>query len=370
MVAFAARRVKKRAGMAVSSWLTLILWVQLWFVSVLGLHASEHPPLRFGGPARARVVVVENAASVESFSPVPSVVEEMVTQGILALTTQETAAAGWRSLLGSQETIGIKVLSAPGATSGTRPAVVAAVVKSLLEAGFSAKQIIIWDKHLADLRLAGYSEIAGRYGVELAGSADAGYDPRTSYDTALLGTLVWGDLEFGQKGDNVGRRSFVSKLLTRRLTKIINISPMLNHNLTYVSGNLFSLALGSVDNTIRFEAAPHPMAQLSEAIPEICALPELGDRVVLNIVDALICQYLGDERMLLHYSTMLRQLRFSTDPVALDVLSVQELDRQRRRANIQPIRLNWQMFTNASLLELGISDPRLIDVIKLDANPR
>jgi hypothetical protein len=143
------------------------------------------------------------------------------------------------------------------------------------------------------------------------------------------------------------------------------VTPLLNHNLAQVSGSLYSLALGSVDNTIRFESVSDPVAQLAQAIPEIYALPEIGDKVVLNVVDALICQYQGEERTLLHYSNMLRQLRFSTDPVALDTLSVHELDDERQRARIPPVKLNWQIYTNASLLELGVSDPRLIDIVKV-----
>ena len=141
----------------------------------------------------------------------------------------------------------------------------------------------------------------------------------------------------------------------------INVTPMLNHNLTGVSGNLFGLAFGSVDNSIRFESGPK---HLADAIPEIYALPQVGDRVVLNIVDALICQYQGEERMLLHYSTMLRQLRFSMDPVALDVLSIDELNRQRQLAKIPPVTSNAEIYSNASLLELGVSDLQKIDLIR------
>ena len=67
---------------------------------------------------------------------------------------------------------------------------------------------------------------------------------------------------------------------------------------------------------------------------------------------------------------MLRELRFSTDPVALDVLSVLELDRQRRRSQVPVIKPNWQVYTNATLLEIGVSDPRYIDVINVDSGPR
>jgi hypothetical protein len=78
--------------------------------------------------------------------------------------------------------------------------------------------------------------------------------------------------------------------------------------------------------------------------------------VVLNIVDALVCQYEGGQRGLLHYSVVLDQLRFSRDPVALDMLSIKELDRQRRNARAPNVRPNLQLYRNASLLELGVSE--------------
>ena len=102
---------------------------------------------------------------------------------------------------------------------------------------------------------------------------------------------------------------------------------------------------------------------MATAIPELFALPELWDRVVLNIVDALICQYQGEERTHLHYAAMLGQLRFSHDPVALDVLSVKELQSQRKLAGIAERPSNSQIFTNASLLEIGISDLSKIDLL-------
>jgi hypothetical protein len=369
VVAFAARRVKKRAINAVISRLVLLsLVLGFWLGNAQPLRTEEPILPRPFNPARARVVIVEEPRSVMAFTPVAEVVEQMVNRGVVALTGKDSLGAAWRSLVSTQETVGLKVFSAPGGTSGTRPAVVAAVVKGLLAAGLPPAQVVIWDKHLTDLRQAGYVDLGQQLGVSVAGSADEGYDPKCSYETALLGKLVWGDYEFGKQSEDLGRKSFVSKLLTQRLTKIINIAPLLNHNLAQVSGLLYSITFGSVDNSLRFETAPNPIAQLREAIPELYALPEIGDRVVLNIVDALICQYQGEERGLLHYSTMLNQLRFSTDPVALDVLSIRELERQRQLAKIPPVRVNWQIYTNAALLDLGVSDTRLMDLIKVNAS--
>lgn len=254
------------------------------------------------------------------------------------------------------------MFSEPGPNSGTRPAVVAAVIQGLVEAGLPPKQIVVWDKHQTDLRLAGYFDLASRLGVRVGGSAEAGYDEKVFYDTPLLGDLVWGDFEFGKKGEGVGRKSFVSKLVSTGMTKIINITPLINNNEAGVFGNLFSLASGSVDNFARFES---DYARLARAVPEIYALPALSDRVVLNITDALICQYEGEERSLLHYSAILNQLRFSRDPVALDVLSLQELDRQRQIAKAPAVKIDPDLYDNAALLELGVNDLKRIDITEL-----
>lgn len=283
----------------------------------------------------------------------------MVDYAITNFTHQPTVAQAWLSLVSKRDIVGIKVYSLPGPNSGTRPAVAEAVVQGLLSAGLAPKNVVVWDKQVIDLRLAGYFDLAEKYGVRVEGSATEGYDSTNYYDSAIIGTLVWGDVEFGLKGLSVGRKSFVSKLVSREITKIINIPPLLNHNLAGVSGDLYSLASGSVDNFARFES---DSGRLATAVPEIYALPSLSDRVVLNIVDALICQYEGEERGLLHYSAILNELRFSKDPVALDVLSLAELARQRQLAKAPALSTNTDLYKNAALLELGVSDPKGIQV--------
>jgi hypothetical protein len=307
------------------------------------------------------VTITQDPEATDAFRPNLEKVRIMANRAITNLTRKATVADAWRSLVTTQDIVGIKVFSAPGPNSGTRPAVVAAVVEGLLAAGLPPTHIIVWDRHITDLRLAGFTELSDRYGIRIAGSAQAGWDEKAFYspDSPILGNLVWGDLEFGKKGDGVGRKSFVSNLVSRELTKIINITPLLNHNEAGVSGNLYSLATGSVDNLIRFESSPDALAT---AIPEIYSLPALSDHVVLNITDALICQYEGGERGLLHYSAILNQLRFSRDPVALDVLSIQELDRLRQNAHAPSVKPNLKLYSNAALLPLGVSDLKNIQV--------
>ncbi|PYI81838.1 MAG: hypothetical protein DME26_19160, partial [Verrucomicrobia bacterium] len=325
----------------------------LWLCAIILLLAqAQGAEIPHAGVPRARIVIVHDPAAMAAFNPSWEKVQALVDQGITNFTGRPTVAEAWRSLVSTQDTVGIKVFSSAGPNSGTRPAVVAGVVTGLLKAGVPPRQILIWDRQWDDLNAAGFVKLADRYGIRANASAKAGYDETNAYESPLLGQLVWGDLEFMRKGEGMGRKSFVTKLVTKEITKIINITPLLNHNSAGVSGNLYGLAMGSVDNTLRFESSAD---RLATAVPEIYALPVLGDRVVLNIVDALICQYHG-EHSRLHYSTALNELRFGTDPVALDVLSLQELNRQRERLKVPIVTNSFKLYYNGALLELGVSD--------------
>ena len=309
-------------------------------------------------------MIVENANAISNFQPDENVVQTMVNLAITNFTGKATAAEAWRSLVSTQDVVGIKVFSAAGELSGTRPIVVAAVINGLLDAGLPATNIIIWDKHADDLRAAGFFKLAAQLGVRAAGAMETGYDPTNFYnpDNAVVGYLLYGDLEFGKKGEGVGRKSFVSLLVSRQITKIISIAPLLNENEIGACGQLYSLALGGVDNTFRFESDAD---RLAVAVPEIYALPALGDRVALDITDALIGQYEGSSRGLLQYSFVLDQLWFSRDPVALDTLAIKELEHERRALDAPEFKPNLELYANAALLQLGVNDPAKIQVEKL-----
>lgn len=351
-----SRNARKLTGFPpLKSWLTGFFCL---FLTGLASAAENPPPVK-APPTEARVVVSSSVGALESFNPQPEVVRRLVRDGLLKLTSKSDERAAWLSLVSTQDVIGIKVVTAPGRYSGTRREVVAGVIEGLREAGIPAGNIIIWDFKIEDLQVAGYGELVNRYGVRLEGSSTAGWDEKTYYESSIIGKPVFGDFEFEKKGDNVGRNSFMSSLVSKRFTKLISIAPLLNHNTVGVSGHLYSLAMGSVDNTIRFE---NESVRMAVAVPEIYNMPQLADRLVLSITDALLCQYQGESRTLLHYSAVLNELRFSRDPVALDALSVQELEVQREHAAVPSKKEKLEVYSNAELLELGIADLKRIKI--------
>ncbi len=312
-----------------------------------------------------RVVVAQDDHLLDAFLPDEVRVAAAFDRGLTFFTQTTTVSNAWRSLVTSNDVVGIKVFSAPGPVCGTRPAVVAAIARGLLAAGLAPDQVVIWDRRTDDLRAAGFYELGRRLGVRVASAMGAGYDTNIFYlpDSPVVGQLVWGDSEFGitNKDFSLGKKSYVSKLVSQQLTKIISVVPLMNENSAGVCGHFFSLALGSVDNTRRFEGSPD---RLAVALPEIDALPLIGDRVVLHVTDALLAQYQGGPLGYLQFSRVRNELWFGHDPVALDTMALKELMLQRRLLNVPAMPTNFAIYTNAVLLELGVNDPSRIQIEK------
>ncbi|MGO8765816.1 MAG: hypothetical protein ACLQSR_11875 [Limisphaerales bacterium] len=332
-----------------------------------GLAAAEARADSFSLPptnSMARVVIVTNGDALFNYQPDSDVVQDMVDRGITTLAVTTNLSAAWLSFVSTNDIVGIKVFSESGEICGARPAVTAAVVHGLLGAGVPAAHIVIWDKDRGDLLAAGYFRLGSQLGVRVTSAVMAGYDPTNFYlpDSPVIGILHYGDLEFGLKGRDIGKKSFVTKLVSRETTKIISIAPLMNNNNLGAYGQLFNVAMGSVDNTFRFEEDPD---RLATAVPEIYAMQSVGDKVVLNITDALLGQYEGGPNGLLQYSDVLNQLWFSRDPVALDTLGVNKLKAERVAHNAAEFQVHTDIYTNASLLELGFNDPAKISVEKV-----
>ena len=310
-----------------------------------------------------RVVMAEAPGAVVNFKPVAATVRALVDRGIKQLAGTNRLDVAWRALLttngvyAANELIGIKVAAAGREGGGARVETAAALIESLLAAGLPPRQIVVWDRFAADLEHVGFKALEKRYKVRVAGAAEAGYEATAFYDSPFLGEPAPTDLEFGKKGEGIGRRSHVTKLLTREITRIINVAPMHVRQRAGVSGHLTGLALDALDNTRRFDRDQNWFEQ---AVVEILAMPAFDNRVALCVTDALICQYQGEQETLLHYSAALGQVWFSRDPVALDVLAVRELERLRVTAKLPSMQPRMVLYENAALMRHGVNDLKRI----------
>ena len=229
---------------------------RILFTLVLGLGFSLSA--QSAEPEKTRVIRVHDAAATRFLTPNPARVRAMLDRALPKFTGQPTPRAAWRTLVKPTDVIGLKVDAHHGPMAGTRPALVEAVARSLMDAGIPARQIVIWDRSLEELKKAGYARMAKALGVRLAGARDAGYESHPHFDVTLTHPLQPGDRFFGKPEDaQLKRLSHLSKLLTREFTCIINLHPLIAHPVTGSRGHLDALGLDSVDNTLRFEKSHH-----------------------------------------------------------------------------------------------------------------
>ena len=112
----------------------------------------------------------------------------------------------------------------------------------------------------------------------------------------------------------------------------------------------------------RFRTDP---SRTEESVPELCALDDLMPKVAFGVTDALVGQVRGDDKARLHDTIALNELRFGTDLVALDVISIVDVTAARKAYPIEGERaLRTELFFNAELLELGIANTNRIEVLR------
>ena len=187
-----------------------------------------------------------------------------------------------------------------------------------------------------------------------------GWDPAVYFQNNLAGKLIWGDLLFGkEEGQDLSKRSHLPKLVTGTITKLINVPVLQDHDACGLAGCLYNLSLGMVDNKRRFET----MGQHGDPmIAEVCAMLPLREKVVLNIMDGLVAGYAGGPAFKPHYSWNYGALYFSTDPVAIDSLSVEVLDAKRQEAKVPPIGARANHIVTATHLGLGQNERTKIEL--------
>ena len=313
--------------------------------------------------AKGRVVLVRDATAVSDLSVDAAKARALVADGIKALTGEKDEAAAWRHFVSSNDVVGIKINTQPGPLQSTRRSVVEAIAAGVHAVGVPSTNIYVFDRDPLQMRAAGYL-IAGARGStrEVSIIDGTGWDPSVYFENNLAGKLIWGDLLFGkEEGQELSKRSHLPKLVTETITKLINVPVLQDHDACGLMGCLYNVSLGMVDNTRRFETIGQhgdPM------IAQICAMPRLHEKLVLNIMDGSIGGYAGGPGFKPQYSWNYGALYFSADPVAIDSLSVEILDTKRREANVPPIGSRANHITTAAQLGLGQNDRTKIELVQ------
>ena len=326
------------------------------------------------GPFPGRVIEVYDPTAMPDGKVNAAVVKAMVEKGIRGLTGKDLKKS-FGLFFVKDDVVGLKVNPVGPGLISTRLELVDAVIDWLTSCGLPRKNIIIWDRFDYMLKDAGFTpERFPGVGIEgLQTMDEAAAEGKTQDNSKWLnsdGTHVsalnfdkevfyWADVDgpkdlpyLNQHVFN-GKYSYFGKLLTKKLTKIVNLPAFKN------TGNAISMATknigyGAVCNTNRLHA---PLGL--NVNTEVSAFWPVRDKMVLNITDGLRSQYDGGPDMNAKFAYIDNRLHIASDPFALDMVCQTRISAKRKEMGV-PVN-EHPRFTEylryAEKLGLGIVDP-------------
>ena len=275
------------------------------------------------GPYPGRVVAVTSDTCVDTSTGAASdeAVREMMARGMRTLTGAGTTPDAWRRFFAPADVVGIKVNCGGYPHCISAYEIVAEVVRQLTGIGVPVSRIYVYERFQNQVDECNYAPHLPK-GVQIVAAERANrYVDNSGYDPA---TYLEADL-FGEEDT----RSNMMRLVSRQLTKIINIPNMKDHGATGVTGCLKNVAYGSFSNVARTHQ--RGKSHTYSVVGTLASIEPLRSRTVLQIMDGLRGVWHGGPfARTTRYVFYPKQILFGTDPVAIDRLLLDIIDKERR----------------------------------------
>jgi hypothetical protein len=332
------------------------------------------------GPWPGRVVEVHDPKAMNDDGQDAGVIADMFERGLAELTGLSSLES-FDKLLDDGDVVGIKVNPVGAGLISTRLELVDAIIAWLEQGGIPRSHIVIWDRFdymLADagftperypgVRIEGLQtmdEAAFAEGADQSGwlTADGKHVSEGNFD---LDVVYWADIEASQDQNYLhqhvlnDKRSPFGKLVTRDLTKIINV-PVFKNTGNGISMATKNLGYGAICNTARLH---RPL--FFDVCTEVCAFPAIRDKLVLNVTDGLRGQYEGGPMPVAANTYIYNRIFLATDIFALDLVCHDLMVLKRKEMGIavneHPRFTDYLRY--AQRLGLGIADPERIEVVR------
>jgi hypothetical protein len=265
---------------------------------------------------------------------------------------------------------GLKISSQSGIGLSTPKPLIRALSQALEKRGFNRNSILVCDANLQNLRDSGFLPSLSTEAQTFEGlpvivfeneATNWSKDKKFCYENQVMPRpgsppVAWGD----------SRVSILPKTLFDEVDFWINLPVISDSKTIGVFGALGSASLGSIANSERFNDNP---ANASKVAIEVCAIPELSKKNILNIVSLERFQILGGPSFDASWCKSEKTILASANPVILDYIGLQKINAGRTERNVDPIRPEPAIFSaaNNGEIQLGTCRPADITLIKLKA---
>jgi len=305
------------------------------------LEATE--PEAAGG--KSRVVIARDAMLHGNGTTVDSGrVLSLLDRSMQALFNLDSPTEPWKRLIRPGNKVGLKVNALGGRGLSSNLQLVEAICERLQEAGIRASDIVIWDRDAEELERAGFRLATGGNRIQCFGTDRVGYEDEL---------VTYGD---------VGSR--LSKILTEHCDVLINVPVLKDHDGAGITAALKNM-YGVIHNPNKY----HPNG-CNPYVADVNMLPEIRRKMRLTICDATTASYEGGPGFKPQYAWKNNALIVSQDPVALDYIGWQIIERKRAEKGLKTLeaedRAPRYIATAADAQHrLGTNDPKKIAVVEV-----
>jgi hypothetical protein len=338
-----------------------LLGASLWFKEGLVFHKSsvQQQTLKnaaaIPGPWPGRVIEVNSPLAFTQSSINQEIVGKMIERALKELTSKDSLAEAWSVFVAPEDVVGIKINCLGGPLCFSSRDVVNEIIHGIKLAGVKEDNIIVWDRREYHMTNCGYTVNRNGRGVKCYGPEIKhvgqenmnGYDPDAYIESDILGRAIPNVLR------KTGKRSYLAEIMSKKITKLINVPVLKNHDSAGITLCLKNLGFGLVNNTARFHPAPYYCAPIMAAV---CSHPIVRSKTVLHIVDALSVVWNKGPRAQPDYVWSYKSLLMGTDPVAIDKIGYQIIEAKRKKEAVPPIGNRALHIESCSKAGLGIND--------------
>jgi len=288
-------------------------------IEVHGLPQAKPSPLGMPGLFPGRVVEISDPGSIVRNRVSQPVVRRMLEQGMKDLTGESSVRAAWAKFIDPADTVGIKINPSGAPACCSSPEIVREIISGVQSVGVPARNIVIYDRYSYEIDIGSYQALLPP-GVRVVGIQDgfvdtSGYDPNVYCDANFFGEWE--------------TRSYMASIVAHGVTKIINVPTMKDHSASGVTGCLKNLGYGTFNNVARSHRAPYSFT--NPLIGVMCSVEPLRSKAVLHVMDGMRQVWHG--RPLTQVQDFIDQagmLLVGTDPVAMDTIELQLIEKKRR----------------------------------------
>ncbi|MCU0286661.1 MAG: DUF362 domain-containing protein [Acidobacteria bacterium] len=270
-----------------------------------------------------------------------AVASEYLSRAMIKITGVSSSSAAWKSIFLPGEAVGIKLSCLPGPPLSSAKGIVMAIVEGLLSAGIKEEHIYIWDRTGRELEKAGFK--FNNMGVRIVGTdyyAGGGYSPNVEI-SGSVGTCF-------------------SKII-EMVDALISVPVLKDHDIAGVSIGMKNF-YGAIHNPNKYHGN-----HCDPYVADICNHPLIKNKWRLTVCDASRVQVHNGPAFFPKYAWEYGGMLVSRDPVALDYLGWQIIEKKRKELGLKSLAMeNREPSYIMSAAKLGLGNAGINCISKIE----